>query len=960
MRACPNESMVARYVDGDVDAAVRATLEAHAAGCDPCRELLSELAHGATLEASEPCEVDGRLLLPAGARVDRYVVEAPLGAGAMGVVYAAADPDLGRRVALKIVDRNSASLRDRPGKAGAFDRVADGSARQLREAQALARVDHPHVVSVYDVGVHAEHVFVAMELVDGEDLASWLRTPRNPREILGVLVGAGRGLAAAHAAGLVHRDFKPANILIGVDGRARVTDFGLAKAAEDATADDAAPASPLAQDMTMRGTLLGTPAYMAPEQFAGLRAGPAADQFAFAVTAWEALFGKRPFAGATLAALRDAVTRGVIESPANSRIERALRRALDPDPERRWPSLAALLDELVRDPARSVRRALVACGAAAVLVGGGFALAHLRSETPGPSCELAPTWTAPQRVALTATAARLGRAQLVTDIASSLDAYAGALASATTRACGRPSDDPVAVCLARRRVELARLVDVLVGADRAAILDRADHAIDGLADPAACTTASAELLPRDPAVRLALDVARGQVAYAGALSSTGQKPAAARVFASLVPRLRTLANDRLLADALDRYATAIKLLEPDTAEQLYTEAIRHASAAHADELLANVWLDLALFAGAERKLEREALAYAQAARAAVAGAGDKPVLLARYLGVHASILTAFDHNDEAAAQYEAALALVRTKQLGDKLGDELEFNYAVNLEGRGKLADAAAIFERLLAADLAKHPHHPHTADTSFMLGNVSLERGLFAIATTHLERALAIYTAAYGPDCHRAAEVLTSLSAVASTQGHLAEAVQLGDRAAAIFERGGYRTQIATLLVNVASARLYLHDREHARADLERASELARKMDDRRTMQNAQAGLGDLDYDVSELRGALSHYQAALELDADRVTEDDVIRAGYLTSVGHTLGLLGRHDEALRLLERAYRVVAHVEGHDTLRWLALLALAEELHALHREPARVRALAGEVAAATDLDPADRRRLARLH
>jgi len=948
VHACPNESIVARYLAGDVNAGARASLEVHAAACVPCRELLSELAHGATLEASEACEIEGRLLLPPGACVDRYVIEGPLGAGAMGVVYAARDPDLGRRVALKIVDR-----------------AAEGSgARQLREAQALARVDHPHVVTVYDVGVHAEHVFVAMELVDGEDFASWLRTPRPTRAILDALLGAGRGLAAAHAAGLVHRDFKPANVLIGADGRARVTDFGLAKVAEDATVDGALSAPALAQDMTMRGALLGTPAYMAPEQFAGLRAGAAADQFAFAVTAWEALYGRRPFTGTTLAQLRDAVTRGELEAPAHAPvragIERALRRALDPEPARRWPSLVMLLDELARDPARRVRRVLVAGGAAAVLVGGGFALAHLRTQaTAGPSCELAPTWTAPQHVALAATAARLGRTQLVTEVAGALDVYAGQLAAANARACGRPSDDPVTICLDRRRVELARLVDVLVGADRAAVLDRADKAIDGLADPAGCATASAETLPHDLASRMALDIARGQVAYGAALDATAQPRAAAAVFATLVPSVRALANESLLAVTLTHYAATLVLFDPEQAEAMYIEAAQHASAAHDDDQLASTWLDLAMFVGLERKKEREALSYAEAARAAIAAAGDKPILLARYFGARAAILQDADRQTEAAAAYEAALSLARAKLPPDaKLTETIEFDYAMNLEARGKLADAAAIFERALAADDAKRPHHPHAANACMNLGLIAYHRNRPEDAARYLMRAISIFETSYGADNIRVGQALMNLASVRGAQARYRDAVDLATRAAHIMERG-HHPQLATVLVNRAGDLMYLRDLVHAREDLQRAIAISRASGDRSTQVNAEASLGDLAYDMGDFRAALPHYQAALELDGERNDEDDAIRAGYLLSLGHTLGLVGRHREALATLERAYKVYAQAEGHGAMRAMVMLSLAEELHALHRDPKRAHELAIEVAHMPDLPREDKRRLARL-
>ncbi|MCB9561907.1 MAG: serine/threonine protein kinase [Kofleriaceae bacterium] len=228
--------------------------------------------------------------LTPGTRVDRYEIVAWLGAGGMGVVYEAFDPELRRRVALKLVRAI------RPG--------ATWEARLLREAQAMAQLSHPAVVPVFDVGSYDGGVFVAMELVDGGTLKGWLQAERRSwRAALTTLIAAGRGLAAAHAAGLVHRDFKPDNVLVGKDGRVRVTDFGLARiAAADTDGDDggadvdrARPAAGVADVLSRPGAIAGTPAYMAPETAAGV-ADARSDQFAFCVTLYEALYGERPFA----------------------------------------------------------------------------------------------------------------------------------------------------------------------------------------------------------------------------------------------------------------------------------------------------------------------------------------------------------------------------------------------------------------------------------------------------------------------------------------------------------------------------------------------------------------------------------------------------------------------------------------------------------------------------------------
>ncbi|MCE9577607.1 MAG: serine/threonine protein kinase [Deltaproteobacteria bacterium] len=277
--------------------------------------------------------------------IGRYRVDAKLGAGGMGVVYAGHDPALDRPVAIKL-------LRPRAVPRPEHD------ARLQREAQALARIDHPNVVSIYDVVVHDGHVHLVMEHVRGATIDRVIAArPHAPAEILALFAAAGRGLAATHAAGLVHRDFKPANVLVDERGLVQVGDFGLAFATcADADDDDDGVASVVSTRLTQPGALAGTVAYMAPEQLAGEAVGPAADQFAFCVALWEALAGQRPYAGESIDALRAAIAAGAITGCAglSPRIERALRRGLAAEPAARFPSMELLLAALA--PLRPIAR----------------------------------------------------------------------------------------------------------------------------------------------------------------------------------------------------------------------------------------------------------------------------------------------------------------------------------------------------------------------------------------------------------------------------------------------------------------------------------------------------------------------------------------------------------------------------------------------------------------------------
>lgn len=298
-------------------------------------------------------------------KVGRFVIIERAGSGGMGVVYRAYDPELEREVALKLLHSKPEQEQE----------------RLVREARAAARVVHPNVVSIFEVGTHGSDLFVAMEYIAGSTLRAWGDEGRAPHEIVAMHVEAGRGLVAAHAAGVIHRDYKPDNVLIGTDGRPRVADFGLARSAPP---PDDAPSRPNAEILstlsgvdprtstprshagspTATGDVLGTPAYMAPEQFLTSAIDERADQYSFCVTLFEALTGARPFAGRPSFA-RDATPEVFETTRLDRRVRAALQRGLALDPEDRFESMQALLDALTGPPRG--RRIAIMGGTAAVL-----------------------------------------------------------------------------------------------------------------------------------------------------------------------------------------------------------------------------------------------------------------------------------------------------------------------------------------------------------------------------------------------------------------------------------------------------------------------------------------------------------------------------------------------------------------------------------------------------------------
>ena len=398
-----------------------------------------------TLESGDPKRAT---VAAPGAHIGKYEILRTLGAGGMGVVWAARDPDLDREVAIKLLRAEHAS--------------PDLRTRLLREARAMARLKHPNVLTVYEVASDGGRDFIVMELVDGHSLDVWLREAPSKREIWDALLAAGRGLAAAHAAGLIHRDFKPHNVLRSRDGRVLVTDFGLARGAIELeeTVEPAAADSILDVQLTATGQLLGTPAYMAPEQFDGAT-DARTDQFGFCVTAWEALSGTRPYEGTTIEQLRAAARSGTPRRDANlpPGVRAVLARGLAPDPASRWEDMPALLAALERTRRRWPRRLAVIAPLVVIAgIAGAFAL---RPGDHANACDadraFGSAWTPAQRADV------LAKHPELASFAPRVDAYAKnwhdeySAACRNTNAAGEASR----ACYREQRDELALYVDLL-------------------------------------------------------------------------------------------------------------------------------------------------------------------------------------------------------------------------------------------------------------------------------------------------------------------------------------------------------------------------------------------------------------------------------------------------------------------------------------------------------------------
>ena len=658
---CLSDDAVADWLEGRLAMAARDQAAAHIDSCPSCRELLAgaALAQGVTPNdsATQPILAEGPPLLP-GDRVGRYQIVGPAGAGAMGVVWLAHDPELKRRVALKL---------QRPTQHGAeHQRLL-----VMREAQAMARLSHPNTVAVHEVGTHGEQVFLAMEYVEGQTLREWLHaTARTPEQVVEAFVQAGRGLAAAHASGLVHRDFKPDNVLVD-GGRVRVTDFGLAREPESQPRAAGAPQDPLG-GLTRTGALVGTPAYMAPELLTGKSAADArSDQFSFCVSLYEALAGARPFAGRTAEELAQACARGELQPwprGAPERVRKALVRGLRAEPAERHASMDELLRALGERPRNLAP--LFAVGAAVLAALGLFGLRPVLVCDPlaaQAQSAFDPAQRAATRKAFLATG-RPNAAAAFAALEARFNRYLDALSAASVSVCkarARRGDPDGALalrasCLERRQAEVAALGQVLATGD-AGLLAGTGPAFDRLKPVAACAEArglhAEPPLPKD---RAELTRLWGELARATALLALWQGERGLVVARPAAEAAHALGHAPLEAQLLYVRGTLERAAEQNTAsvETLVSAAALSAQAGD-DQTEAESFLELARVSGVGLTRYTDGLHAVALAEAPVHRLGDPPHLLGWLLQDRCNILWLSGHFEESVPHCRRSLEVLQ-------------------------------------------------------------------------------------------------------------------------------------------------------------------------------------------------------------------------------------------------------------------------------------------------------------
>ncbi len=799
-------------------------------------------------EPSSPASVP----VAPGSVLGRYIVLSRLGGGGMGVVYGAYDPQLDRKVALKLLRTEGAALAGR-----------DAQARLLREAQAMARLSHPNVIAVHDVGTLGEEVFIAMEFIDGRTLTRWLKEKeRAPREIVEAFLQAGSGLAAAHAAGLVHRDFKPDNVLIAKDGRVKVLDFGLARATEDLLGKaptvpprfEPGPSTPraLSEPLTRSGAFFGTPAYMAPEQLLGKATDARTDQFSFCVALHEALYGERPFGGDSLEAIREQVTAGKINEPDNAgRVPRAvrqvLRRGLRMHPDDRHPSMDSLLRELARDP-RGTRRRAVALGALA-LGFAGIALGY-REQTrrnsqicKGAERKLAGVWDDERRSALAAAftaTAKPYATDAVRAVQRALDTYARGWVDMHTEACeatrlrGEQSEELLDLrmaCLSDRRHELKSLVEIFSRGE-ASVVEKAPQAALALTALSRCANAVAlkapVAMPADSSLSAQAEELRQKLAQVSALSLAGKYAEGLPIAREAVARSQELRYRPLEADALSRLGTLqARAGDLKGSDKTFHQSLVAALAGRHDEVLALGWIYLIGLGVELGQYERaeEAAGYATAVIERYESAEELRGRLFNSLG---ALFQRQGKYNEALEQFQRGRE-TRERALGPEhpdVADSLN-NAALVLRHLGHYEKAIENYQRAAAIkEKVFGPNHPWAVGSETNLGAVYAMQGKYDLALLHGRNALDLSEKLLGPRHPSLANALNNIGGILWGLGRYDEAVTYHQRALEIAEKvyGPEHPEVARIQHNIGRALLSAERYQPALERLERAVAMAEK----------------------------------------------------------------------------------------------------------------------------------------
>ena len=800
--------------------------------------------------------------------VGRYRLLEMIGAGGMGRVFRARDPQLDREVAVKLLRQIS----------------AEAQARMVREAQTMAALSHPNVLPIFDVGVDGDDLFIAVELVHGVDLSAWLAKGKQPwREVVRVFTAAGRGLEAAHAAGLVHRDFKPANVMLGDDGRVRVMDFGLARSIDGRDSRDANEGTGprvvrSLESITRDGDIVGTPRYLAPELEAGAAATPSGDQYAFCTALYEALYGEPPFAADSVSALsvrkwRGAPSAGPPDTDVPRRLFEICERGLRVDPEERWPSMAALISAL-ESTLTTPRRRIAVLGVATVAVATAALVWFV--DDPPPRAE-----------------------------------------PATARAPADPLEPPPELAADVARVRAA--VEKIHAADKKGELDAAQQILTAeLGTKTGFCPADAEAQHAAGIVADGVgefDRAVDELSAAYYLAAGCEHHTIALESASLLVGIE--GNRRGKLDEAAAWFGHAKTHLEFSPDPKFDEGV-----------LLTTYAPIAYRQGAPAEAKTLANRGVELLQSLDP---PRPQAEAKALGNRGSI-HGWDHEyDAMRADYERAAAL--NEQVFGPDHPELAIslmNLSVALRSSGDHEAAAEVQERGLAMFARAHgPDHPMLVKGTTSLGQVLIEIGRTDEGVAKVEEALALGEKALGPDHIGLTLPLRTLSVVRIRQERVDEAVELLQRVVQIQASAGRRNERYAHDLRELAERLVAVGRfDEARAKLDEAFEILEPLagPDHRQLGRFYGTRALLLHKSGDNEGADKAYQRALavvDADGNGATYDV---AETLDVYAFFLAATGRRDEARTHLTRAIEIYETIGAYpETTR-----AAQERLEALSR------------------------------
>ncbi len=870
----------------------------------------------------------------------RYVIGQRLGSGGMGVVVSAYDPKLDRTVALKLLKRDA----------------DDGDTRMTREAQALAQLQHPGVINVFEVGSVDGTRYIAMEYVEGRTLKRWvLEDAPSWGAVVDVFIKAGRGLGAAHAAGLVHRDFKPSNVLVGTDGRVRVVDFGIATAHSFGNTSDPAlvtlsrPLDGPIPELTGTGIAMGTPAYMAPEQHAGKLVDARSDQYAFCASLFEAVYGKRPFRADDMRALvrlkragKVAPTRERTRVPAG--VRKAILRGLCARPDERWPSMEPLLAVLERSRRQ---RALSSVAAVSVVFGlatATWAAAPTESDTEactGGAARVAEVWNdARARTIREAFAAVGGPAgpDAAARVERWLARYTDAWIEQHRQACRAHADGSLSAavldrrmqCLRERLAEVDALADVFSSAD-AEVVGKSTQASAALSPLIECSDPA--LLgarmdaPVDAEVREQVDAIRGTLAQARAQEAAGRWSPGLESARRALAAAESVEYPPVRIEAQHMVGLmASRSGELEEAKRTLTEAAHDARALGYDRLAAQTAGHLTFVLGYQLALPDEALQWGR-----------------------------------------QALVAAERGQVGPQVLAQVKSNMAAVAVGRADYAAAVDAYQEVLDLLAQVHePGHPSMGGAWNNLGGVYMHLGRLEEAEPAMQRALDIWERQLGEEHPLVATALNGLSALYERERRYPEALAVAERALKIRrdELGEDAAPVAMALDHRASLLLYSDRLDEAEAEARKALTIRRRVlpSPHPHLASSLTNLGMILEKKKAFADARDLSREAVAMWDAAVGEGHVHSAYPLTALGISLMGLGAWDDAVEPLRKAVtlRVRSQTESHLLAR--SQLALGEALVRTQQPsegcPLLETAAATYAAEALDAEAATAHRLAR--